>query len=171
MSGCFIQTTSAPHATISIPAAIPNLLTMAKRFERAHRPLPTSRASANASERSSSTSGEFACSAKSAQSSYTRCQAAALRVSAANHAESSEQLSRSCSASQTRQVAACVRRDVSLSLMPIPLGQMDHSLYDVLLDGALSYTVKGSDILLFHILETEQDKNFAGQLAQFVQGT
>src|SRR5690348_409635 len=144
---------------------------MANRLERTHRPRPASCACARAAERSSRTSGEVAWSSKRAQSSCTCCQAAALRVSSASQAESSGQLSRSFSASWTCQAAACARRDVSLSFMAIPSCQMDHGLHDVLLHSALPNTVQGSNILLLHILQAEQDKNIAGQLAQLLQGT
>src|SRR5215472_14875470 len=136
---------------------------MANRLERTHRPCPASRARARARERSSSSSGELACSANRAQSSCTRVQAVMLRMSAASQAESSGHPSRSFSASRTRQTAAWVRREMSsLSLMSMASGQMNHGLHDMLLDGALPYAVQGCNVLLLHILESEQNKNLTG---------
>ena len=47
---------------------------------------------------------------------------------------------------------------------------MNRGLDDVLLDGALPYAVQGSNIFLLHILESEQNKNLTGELAQFLEG-
>src|SRR5579871_5342447 len=158
-----------PTAIAAMAAARPRRRVSTNFRERVQRPWPASCAWASAWERSSSSSGELACSPNNAQSCWMRFQASAWRGSSASQADSSGQPSRSISASRTRQAAACVRQDVSLSLMPVPFRQVNRCLNNVFLDGALPYAVQGSNIFLLHILEPEQNKNLTGELAQFLE--